>query len=127
MGVTEISVPPRSNSVTPSSSSSLRMATDNVGWLTKQASAARPKWRSLATATTYFTSVKVILFSNYANIPDAVTSNVWYALALRRDDAFVNTGLIVAHDEARGRLAASRQNVIRLVPPVVSPGIRQAP
>jgi hypothetical protein len=29
-------------------------------WLTKQPSAARPKWRSRATATMYFNSVKVM-------------------------------------------------------------------
>lgn len=61
MGVTPTSAPPRSNSVTPSSSSSLRIATDSVGWLTKQASAARPKWRSRATATMYFSSVRVMV------------------------------------------------------------------
>src|SRR5690606_7525224 len=58
--------PPRSNKVTPSSSSSLRMATDNVGWLTKQASAARPKCLSRATATMYFNSVNVMTDSVYA-------------------------------------------------------------
>ena len=63
MGVTPTSEPPRSNSVTPSSSSSLRMATDKVGWLTKHASAARPKWRSRATATMYFNSVSVMAAS----------------------------------------------------------------
>jgi hypothetical protein len=35
-------------------------ATLSVGWLTKQASAARPKWRSRATATMYFSSVSVM-------------------------------------------------------------------
>src|SRR5690606_448658 len=60
MGVTPTSVPPRSNRTTPNSSSSLRMATDKVGWLTKHASAARPKWRSRATATMYLSSVSVI-------------------------------------------------------------------
>src|SRR5690554_5722527 len=63
MGVMPTSVPPRSNSTTPSSSSSLRMATDKVGWLTKQASAARPKCRSRATATMYLSSVRVISVS----------------------------------------------------------------
>src|SRR5690625_6719021 len=71
--------------VTPSSSSSLRMATDSVGWLTKQASAARPKWRSLATATTYFNSVKVIALLSCVNNPDAATSTVLHALAPPRD------------------------------------------
>ena len=50
-GVTVTSPGPRSNSVTPSSSSSFFTATDSVGCDTKQASAARPKWRSRATAT----------------------------------------------------------------------------
>src|SRR3546814_8007579 len=36
------------------------MATDSVGWLTKQASAARPKCRSRATATMYLSSVRVM-------------------------------------------------------------------
>jgi len=31
-----------------------------LGWLTKQRSAAWPKWRASATATTYFSSVSVI-------------------------------------------------------------------
>ena len=43
IGVTVISTPPRSKSCTPSSSSSFLIATDSVGWLTRQASAARPK------------------------------------------------------------------------------------
>ena len=59
-GVTLTSTLPRSKSCTSSSSSSFLMATDRVGWLTKQASAARPKCRSRATATMYFSSVKVI-------------------------------------------------------------------
>ena len=59
-GVTATSTLPRSKSCTPSSSSSFLIATDSVGWLTKQASAARPKWRSRATATMYFSSVSVI-------------------------------------------------------------------
>jgi len=42
---------PRSKIFTSSSSSSFLIATDRVGWDTKQASAARPKWRSRATAT----------------------------------------------------------------------------
>ena len=44
----------------PSSSSSFLTATDSVGWLTKQASAAWPKWRSRATATMYRNSVSVM-------------------------------------------------------------------
>jgi hypothetical protein len=50
-GVTLTSPGPRSNRVTPSSSSSFFTATDSVGCDTKQLSAARPKWRSRATAT----------------------------------------------------------------------------
>jgi hypothetical protein len=42
---------PRSKSFTSSSSSSFLIATLSVGCETKQASAARPKWRSRATAT----------------------------------------------------------------------------
>ena len=41
----------RSTSSTPSSRSSFLIWVDSVGWLTKQASAARPKWRWSATAT----------------------------------------------------------------------------
>jgi len=41
----------RSTSATPSSSSSLRIWVERVGWLTKLASAARPKWRYSASAT----------------------------------------------------------------------------
>ena len=41
----------RSISSTPSSFSSFLIWVDSVGWLTKQASAARPKWRWSATAT----------------------------------------------------------------------------
>jgi hypothetical protein len=59
-GVTETSEPPRSNKVTPSSSSSFLMATDKVGCATKQASAAWPKCRARATATMYFSSVRVM-------------------------------------------------------------------
>jgi hypothetical protein len=50
-GVTVISDFPRSNSGVPSSSSSLWIATDSAGWLTKHLAAARPKLRSCATAT----------------------------------------------------------------------------
>ncbi len=41
----------RSTSMTPSSSSSWRMAADNAGWVMLQVAAARAKWRSLASAT----------------------------------------------------------------------------
>ena len=50
-GVTDTSPGPRSNSATPSSSSSFLIATDSVGCDTKHDSAARPKCRSRATAT----------------------------------------------------------------------------
>ncbi len=50
-GVTVTSVLPRSNSRAPSSSSSFWIATDSAGWLTKHFCAARPKFRSWATAT----------------------------------------------------------------------------
>ena len=60
-GVTDTSEPPRSNSTTPSSSSSFLMATDKVGWATKQDSAAWPKCLARATATMYFNSVSVIV------------------------------------------------------------------
>jgi len=50
-GVTLTSLPPRSKSLISSSSSSFLIATDSVGCETKQASAARPKCRSRATAT----------------------------------------------------------------------------
>ena len=50
-GVTLTSLAPRSKSLTSSSSSSFLMATLSVGWDTKQASAARPKCFSRATAT----------------------------------------------------------------------------
>src|SRR5580704_4252185 len=60
MGVTLTSLVPRSKICTFSSSSSFLIATDSVGWLTKHASAARPKCRSRATATMYFNSVSVI-------------------------------------------------------------------
>ncbi len=50
-GVTLTSLAPRSKILTSSSSSSFLMATDSVGCETKQASAARPKCFSRATAT----------------------------------------------------------------------------
>jgi hypothetical protein len=50
-GVTLTSPCPRSKSARPSSSSSFFTATDSVGCETKQASAALPKCRCLATAT----------------------------------------------------------------------------
>src|SRR5690349_2025367 len=46
----------RSTSTTPSSSSSLRIWVESVGWLTKLAAAARPKWRWSASATRYWRS-----------------------------------------------------------------------
>src|SRR5690606_24536638 len=46
----------RSMSSTPSSCSSFLSCVDRVGWLTKQASAARPKCRWSATATRYWRS-----------------------------------------------------------------------
>ncbi len=49
--VTLTSLVPRSNNLTSSSSSSFLIATDSVGCETKQASAARPKCLSRATAT----------------------------------------------------------------------------
>ena len=51
LGVTLFERGPGEVSVTPSSSSSFFTATDSVGCETKQVSAARPKWRSRATAT----------------------------------------------------------------------------
>ena len=59
-GVTATSLALRSNSLTSSSSSSLRIATDRVGCETKQASAALPKCFSRATATMYLSSVRVM-------------------------------------------------------------------
>src|SRR5262249_32660695 len=59
-GVTDTSLALRSNSLTSSSSSSFLMATDSVGCETKQASAARPKCFSRATATMYLSSVRVM-------------------------------------------------------------------
>src|SRR5512147_40821 len=59
-GVVVTSLVRRSKICVPSSSSSFLIATDSVGWLTKQASAARPKWRSRATATMYLSSVRVM-------------------------------------------------------------------
>src|SRR6478672_4085431 len=59
-GVTATSLALRSNSLTSSSSSSFLIATDSVGCDTKQASAARPKCFSRATATMYFSSVSVM-------------------------------------------------------------------
>ena len=50
-GVRLTSLLPRSKILTSSSSSSFLIATDSVGCDTKHASAARPKWRSRATAT----------------------------------------------------------------------------
>ena len=50
-GVTLTSLAPRSKILTSSSSSSFLIATLKVGCETKQASAARPKCFSLATAT----------------------------------------------------------------------------
>ena len=47
-------------SSTPSSCSSFLIWVDSVGWLTKQASAARPKWRWSATATRYRRSRRFI-------------------------------------------------------------------
>src|SRR5690349_8418787 len=44
---------PRSTITTSNSCSSLRIATDSVGWLTWHAAAARPKCRSRASATRY--------------------------------------------------------------------------
>ena len=60
IGVTSTSPLPRSKICTPSSSSRFFTAAERLGWLTKQRSAARPKWRSAATATTYLSSVSVI-------------------------------------------------------------------
>src|SRR6185369_11282263 len=59
-GVTVTSLALRSNSLTSSSSSSFLIATDSVGWDTKQASAALPKCFSRATATIYLSSVSVM-------------------------------------------------------------------
>src|SRR5690606_17338054 len=50
----------RSTSGTPSSSSSLRIWVDRVGWLTKQAAAARPKCLWSARATRYLRSRRFI-------------------------------------------------------------------
>ena len=50
----------RSTSSTPSSFSSFLIWVDSVGWLTKHASAARPKWRWSATATRYRRSRRFI-------------------------------------------------------------------
>src|SRR6185437_11341410 len=50
----------RSTSGTPSSSSSFLIWVDRVGWLTKQASAARPKCRCSARATRYWRSRRFI-------------------------------------------------------------------
>ena len=50
-GVSVTSFAPRSKIFTSSSSSSFLIDTLSVGCETKQASAARPKWRSRATAT----------------------------------------------------------------------------
>src|SRR3982751_4384655 len=60
MGVTLTSAVPRSKMRTSSSSSSFLIETESVGCETKQASAARPKCFSRATATTYLSSVSVI-------------------------------------------------------------------
>ncbi|MNT52395.1 hypothetical protein D3C72_1894190 [compost metagenome] len=60
--VTDTSEVPRSKICTLSSSSSFLIATDSVGCDTKQASAARPKWRSRATATMYLSSVSVMTY-----------------------------------------------------------------
>src|SRR5690625_382651 len=113
--------------VTPSTSSSLRMATDSVGWLTKQASAARPKWRSLATATTYFNSVKVIALLSCVNNPDAATSTVLHALAPPRDSVSANIVPTFGRDAARCHRVVSRQNAIRLAPLAAFPEIRPGP
>src|SRR3972149_1311135 len=51
---------PRSKSLTPSSSSRFFTEAERLGWLTKQRSAAWPKWRASATATMYLSSVRVI-------------------------------------------------------------------
>jgi hypothetical protein len=51
VGVSATRLGCRSNSDTPRYSSSLRICDDSVGWLTKQRSAALPKWRSSASAT----------------------------------------------------------------------------
>src|SRR6478736_4649051 len=50
----------RSKSLKPSSSSSFARARESVGWVTKHFCAARPKWRSWASATTYLSSVRVM-------------------------------------------------------------------
>ena len=47
IGVTSTSPLPRSKISTPSSSSRFFTAAERLGWLTKQRSAARPKWRSV--------------------------------------------------------------------------------
>src|SRR5690606_5462104 len=53
----------RSTSATPSSSSSLRIWVDRVGWLTKHAAAARPKCRWSARATRYLRSRRFMAWS----------------------------------------------------------------
>ena len=49
-GVSVIPVGPRSNSGTPSSSSSALICAESAGWLTCSRSAARVRWPSSATA-----------------------------------------------------------------------------
>ena len=72
----------RSNSGVPSRASSLRICSLSAGWLTPQRSAARPKWRSSATARAYSRSrsdrplrwVRVILCRLFSRLAWQTTS-----------------------------------------------------
>src|SRR3546814_1375116 len=119
----------RSTSATPSSSSSLRIWVDSVGWLTKHAAAARPKCRCSARATKYLRSRRFMGFLRFvlpvvvsggfglglgrlrrAAGPDQVVERAERSLgavAHRRDDLLVRRGGRVAgREHARQRRAA---------------------
>src|SRR3546814_4146521 len=119
----------RSTSATPSSSSSLRIWVDSVGWLTKHAAAARPKCRCSARATKYLRSRRFMGFLRFvlpvvvsggfglglgrlrrAAGPDQVVERAersLCAVAHRGDDLLVRRGGRVAgREHARQRRAA---------------------
>src|SRR3546814_6217929 len=74
----------RSTSATPSSSSSLRIWVESVGWLTKHAAAARPKCRCSARATKYLRSRRFMGFLRFV-LPVVVSGGFGLGLGrLRR-------------------------------------------
>src|SRR3546814_2849792 len=73
-----------SSDLTPSSSSSLRIWVESVGWLTKHAAAARPKCRCSARATKYLRSRRFMGFLRFV-LPVVVSGGFGLGLGrLRR-------------------------------------------